>query len=205
MSLETLTEKVEQLIENKSLWNLVFKNNTYKQAIFADFEGDTIPQLDYTTMTSFRYFARASAISHIDFYIDSASCTEFKDAFSSTPNLKTMVGVNTSNATNVNGMFYFSAIEEIQQPFDLSKVNSSSNTLFAQRATRLKEVRIVNETLKYSTTFGSDVLSNESIQSIIDGLATVETQQTLTLHSDVYAKITDEQYNSATKKGWAIA
>ena len=199
----TVEEKVEVLIENKKLWDLVFKNNAEKQAIFYRFEGDTIPQLDYTKMVNFRYFANFSSISHIDFYIDSASSKEFKDAFANTSNLKTMVGVNTSKATNVNGMFYKSAIEEIQEPLDLSSVISDNNSLCIQYAQHLKEVRLVPETLRFSTTIGSEVLSAESIQSIIDGLAIVTTAKTLTLNANL--KILQSQVDSANAKGWTVA
>jgi hypothetical protein len=50
----------------------------------------------------------------------------------------------------------------------------------------------------------SPLLSDESIQSIIDGLATVESTETLTVHSDVYGKLTDEQWTILFDKGWDI-
>ena len=46
-------------------------------------------------------------------------------------------------------------------------------------------------------------LSAESIQSIFDGLATVETAQTLTLHADV--KILQSQVDTAKDKGWKVS
>ena len=212
MSLDTLKTKVGLLIEKaqsgsgdyKIAWDSVANNNGL-QKIFAKFEGETIPPLDYSKVKNMYYFANYSKISHIDFYIDCKDATNFKDAFANTPNLTTMVGVNTSKATNVGGLFYESAIEEIQEPLDFSNTTSSGNTLFANRARRLREVRLVKETIKWSNNITSAVLSAESIQSIIDGLATVETAQTLTLHADVKAKLTQTQLDTITGKNWNLA
>lgn len=102
-------------------------------------------------------------------------------AFSASNKLKKIIGVfDFSNALNVSNMF--------------------SGT------PSLEEVRFVQETLKLSTSFkDSSLLSADSIQSIIDGLATVENSQTLTLHADVKAKLTEEQLTTITSKNWTLA
>ena len=205
MSLETLKTKVGLLIENKKLYDLIFKTNTYKRALFADFEGETIPQLNYSQFSSFWYFARNSKITHIDFYINSSSCTEMIDAFSGCKQLKSMVGIDTSEATNVGGMFYgCSTLETIGEPLDFNKV-TKTNAIFTNTFS-LKEIRFVAETIKVSISFiNVNLLSAESIQSIIDGLATVETAQTLTLNTDVKAKLTQTQLDTITSKNWNLA
>ncbi len=74
--------------------------------------------------------------------------------------------------------------------------------------TSLEEVRIKAGTLNKSMTFAPcSKLSNASIQSIVEGLAdlTGQTTQTLTLHADVGAKLTDEQKASVTAKNWTLA
>ena len=69
----------------------------------------------------------------------------------------------------------------------------------------LIEVRFTPESIKQNLSFTqSSQLSDESIQSILDGLANVSTTQTLSLNSAVYAKLTEEQKQSATDKGWTI-
>ena len=69
----------------------------------------------------------------------------------------------------------------------------------------LHEVRFTKESIHYSMSINSSSrLSDESIQSILDGLANVTETRTLTLHSGVYAKLTEEQKQSATDKGWTI-
>lgn len=48
-------------------------------------------------------------------------------------------------------------------------------------------------------------LTNESVQGIIDNLATVTTKQYLYLDTNVKARLTTEQIAAATQKGWTIA
>ena len=50
-------------------------------------------------------------------------------------------------------------------------------------------------------------LSDETIQSIIDGLAdlTEQTTQTITFYATVGAKLTDEQKATITAKNWTLA
>lgn len=73
---------------------------------------------------------------------------------------------------------------------------------------KIKEVRFVKETIKLSISFVSSLLlSDNSVQSIIDGLADLTglDTQTLTFHADVKAKLTDEQITSITSKNWTLA
>lgn len=73
--------------------------------------------------------------------------------------------------------------------------------------------KLVNITLAKSaitTSFGlasSSLLSDESIQNIIDSLAdlTGGTTATLSLHSDVVQKLTDEQLLAIEAKNWAVS
>ena len=51
-----------------------------------------------------------------------------------------------------------------------------------------------------------NILSNESIQRIIDSLVTLETDttKTLVLGSRLLSRLTDEQILTATNKGWSL-
>ena len=72
----------------------------------------------------------------------------------------------------------------------------------------LKNISFVAGCIKKSISFAqSDKLTDESIQSIIDGLAdlTGQTAQTITFHPDVKNKLTEEQIASVTSKNWNIA
>ena len=81
-----------------------------------------------------------------------------------------------------------------------------TNTHIFSNVKKLKEVRLARGMLRKSILFaGASLLSDESIQSIIDGLATVEESQTLTFHKDVKAKLTEAQISQITSKNWTLA
>lgn len=95
-------------------------------------------------------------------------------------------------------------LKEIYPCLDVSACKDFSGVFNACEA--LETVNFVNSTIKLSISFAeSPSLSDESIQSIIDGLATVETAQTLTLHADVKAKLTEPQITTITGKNWTLA
>lgn len=67
----------------------------------------------------------------------------------------------------------------------------------------LVEVRFVAATIHWSISFAdSPLLSAESVQSIIDGLAPVTTAQTITFHKDI--ALSDEQKQTINEKGWTL-
>jgi len=84
---------------------------------------------------------------------------------------------------------------------DLSRCTTVTN---AFACNLLEDIEFVPNTIKISIQFHyCNKLTAKSIQSIFDGLATVETAQTLTLHSNL--KILQSQVDSANAKGWTIA
>ncbi len=205
-----VTEKVEQLIE-KAQWEyaVIYKfyaDSSSPNNAFNGTGATKIPQLDFSKKTNCLNLCRdMKFLKRVDYYIDAPLCTSYNNAFQGTTNLKYMKGVNTVSALSVGGMYNSSGIEEIEEPFDFSSISSANNTTAFVGATELKEVRFVSECIYWSIRFGSSYLSDESIQSIIDGLATVETAQTLTLHADVKAKLTDDQKKTISDKNWNLA
>lgn len=116
-------------------------------------------------------------------------------------------GVTPLFPYNINYLVYnCSNLREIIGEFDLSNHETAVSAYSFLGATALEEIRIKKETLYYSISFAScSKLSDASIQSIIDGLATVETSQTLTLHADVKSKLTENQIVQITSKNWTLA
>lgn len=109
--------------------------------------------------------------------------------------------------TSFSYMFYNQQfLENITGEIDFTKISSATNiTLMFYACNNLKEVRFTKESLKYNLQMAqSDSLSLESLQSIIDGLGNVTTTSTLSLNSTAYNKLTEEQKQSATDKGWTI-
>lgn len=96
-------------------------------------------------------------------------------------------------------------LENINGEIDFTKINAMGTDLMFYSCNNLKEVRFTKESLKYDLQMAqSKSLSLESLQSIIDGLKNVTTMRTLSLNSTAYNKLTEEQKQSATDKGWTI-
>lgn len=97
------------------------------------------------------------------------------------------------------------SLQTIVGELDFSECEPNQQQNAFNGCTSLIEVRFTPESIKQNLAFTqSSQLSDESIQSILDGLANVTGTRTLTLHSEVYAKLTEEQKQSATDKGWTI-
>lgn len=119
---------------------------------------------------------------------------------------KVVINFDTSKVTSMQQAFCWiaTANAEIVGELDLSSVTNTAS-MFSY-STGLKEVRFKKETIKMSIPFQScEKLSAESIQSIIDGLAIVETTHTLTLNGNVKKKLTEEQIATITSKNWTLA
>lgn len=139
-------------------------------------------------------------LERVDFYIANPF-TSHNNLFRNTGKLKYIKGVNMSKSTAARFMFTNSAIETIEEPLDFSRVSDPMNAFACDHLT---EVRFVSGTIKKTISFNRCAkLSAQSIQSIIDGLATVTTAQTLTLNSAII--LTDEQKATITAKGWTLA
>lgn len=203
----TATEKVEQLIGKASELD-VFMNITNASGLFCSaknlpsttvvnlpnltngdlksmFSGVTSVKkiiLNIPRCYSIEYAFDACAIlEEIVLNFSTKGITRFNQACQNARVLKKIVGaLDFSSATNVGWMF---------------------NNCYA-----LEEVTFEPNTLSVSFMFTwSPKLTTESIQSIIDGLATVETAQTLTLNSTVLSQVTDEQWQIAEEKNWIIS
>ena len=148
-------------------------------------------------------------------------------------NINKRIEVDTSQATELTGFIRQSLITEVGT-VDARNIKDGSNlhTAFAMCPYLRKIDKVIaSDTNRpnWSNTFTSDpmleeirfegkiftsigfsqspLLTNESVQSIIDALAdlTEETTQTLSLHADVKATLTEEQLASITQKNWTVA
>ena len=109
--------------------------------------------------------------------------------------------------TSFQFMFYNQQyLENIDGEIDFTRISATTGTsLMFYACNNLKEVRFTKESLKYNLQMAqSKSLSLESLQSIIDGLGNVTTTRTLSLNATAYNKLTEEQKQSATDKGWTI-
>jgi hypothetical protein len=110
-------------------------------------------------------------------------------------------------------LFYrLRALEVIDgMPLDFSGANGTNTTYLDYAFSycdALRELRVVPLSVRQPMYFSySPNLSDETIQSIINGLAdlTGQTAKTLTLHANAKAKLTEEQLATITNKNWNLA
>lgn len=109
---------------------------------------------------------------------------------------------NLCVVTWINAFSQQRNLVKILGEFDFS--NCATNITFINNAS-LEEIRLKPNTLFVDfTILQSSLLSTDTIQSIVDGLATVEEQKTLKLHSSVVEKLTDEQWQIIYDKNWSV-
>ncbi len=122
--------------------------------------------------------------------------------------LKTIVlNIDTSECTAFGQMLFKTNVRRIEgNPIDFSSATSIGRVIAYDYS--VEYFRVVPNTIKLDVNFGHcGVLDDGTIQSVIDGLAdlTDGTAQTLTLHADVIAKLTDEQLTAIAQKNWNVA
>lgn len=112
---------------------------------------------------------------------------------------------STKNVENYNLTFrYCLSLVKIIGVLDFSSATNVTNMFL--NCTNLEEVTFEPNTLSLSISLAqSSKLTSVSVQSIIDGLATVETSQTLTLNSAILSQLTDEQWLIAEEKNWIVS
>lgn len=117
------------------------------------------------------------------------------------------LNVDTQKVTSFGNAFNNLQALEVIDGYPLDLRSSTNNGMFIG-CISLIDVRFVPNTIPKTISFSkSGKLSDESIQSIIGGLAdlTGQTSQTLTFHADVKAKLTEEQIATITSKNWTLA
>lgn len=135
-----------------------------------------IPELDFSNIIDMGLFATHSAVEKIKIK-------------------------NTGKAKDVQLAFYnITKCQEISL-LDFTSVTNANKTF--NYSTSIKQLRFVKNSIHISISFeDQSLLSAESVQSIIDGLATVTTAQTITFHKDI--ALTDAQKQTINEKGWTL-
>ena len=126
---------------------------------------------------------------------------------------------NTSNVINISEAFRSSpkiAVLDLTK-WDMSKVTNANYTFYGCSGlstligdTTLEEVLENNigclNGLSVTTQLNQcPLLQRNSLRALINGLAEVETTQTLTLGATLMAKLTEEDIAIATNKNWTIS
>lgn len=199
-------EKTITITENGTTEILPDENKTLsKVTVVTDVSSGAVSEGNYAEVFNALHSASLTnaTIERIDFYIANPFLS-LNGFFRNTRKLKYIKGINTSSSIDIRLMFSGSAIETIEEPLDISQVTKVNNTQNAFACDNLTEIRFVSGTIKISIDFSRCAkLSAQSLQSIIDGLATITTAQTLTLNSAIV--LTDAQRATITAKGWTFS
>ena len=127
-------------------------------------------------------------------------------AFSRCSNLRflDLSEFNTTFGVSTDVFYSCTSLEEIRGEIE----NTTTNwTLWFTSCVKLREVRFKANSIKGAFNIEqSPLLSAESVQSIVDGLAdmTGGTSYKLTLHAEVKAKLTEEQLATIAAKNWTM-
>lgn len=203
---------VREIKVDTSSW--ITLNNAFRNCYFLTKinEGNIIDCTNMRTQMGSAFYGCFS-LEEVHFInIPTGISININNMFSLAPNiipdkLKTVSFSPKININNAQLLFNGrTAIENIIGELDFSFIKDANNqNLPFNGCTSLIEVRFTPESIKQDLSFRQSYrLSDESIQSILDGLANVTETRTLILHSEVYAKLTEEQKQSATDKGWTI-
>lgn len=129
-------------------------------------------------------------------------CQSMQSTFTGSKNLEDVeLNFSTKTVAVFNTTFQNSGVKRIIGVLDFSSATNVSSMFWG--CTNLEDVRFAPNTLSVSISLNSsNKLTSESIQSIIDGLATVGTAQTLTLAKAIV--LTDVQKKTIQDKGWTL-
>lgn len=204
--------------------------DTYKPAempqAIENIETDSIPQGNlWAELTVMRFNTSISG----DVVVDVPdTCTTLTSAFESCTKITTLtLNGNGESIKNLSRLIYLTTMSILYLNISTENVTIFENTfrgnskltsiigeLSFKNATNvsnaflscssLVDLQITKETLSKSMIIPSAYLSAESIQSIIDGLTTVETAQTITLNSTVGENLTADQLTQIINKNWSI-
>ena len=145
-------------------------------------------------------------LKYFDNNFDTSQLELINSMFGNCEKLISVKGLNTQSATRTDFLFNCCILLTDVNTLDLSNVTNLG--IMFNLCYKLTNISFVESSIKISISFKeSSLLSAESIQSIIDGLAdlTGKTAQTITFHPTVKNKLTEEQIASATLKNWNIA
>lgn len=171
-------------------------------------------------------FSSCSSLQTIPLF-DTINVTNMYNMFSSCSKLQNVPLLNTSKVTNMGGMFRSCSSLQTIPAIDTSNVTNAWN-MFTDCTSlvsvpllnmpRNKDMTMFNGCSKLTTLGGftglqtnftikqCPLLTVESVMNIINHAQDMSAQpRTLTLHADVFAKLTEVQIATANAKGWNIA
>jgi hypothetical protein len=214
----TVEDKVGALIDYANFKNIIqeslyannFNSNLGYISVFRNTGIKDVSMFDFSKTLWLSAAFQNTQIEELE--IDIPNVVYIDDMCMGCKNLKRVVLKNMGSAVkSVRSAFYNNfSLESV----GILNFEGTTNTSFCfSGCNSLRDVSFVPETIKISIAIPSPVLSDDSIKSILRGLAYVETMQTLKLNIDVYNRLIftedDEMYElydkAVVEKGWDIA
>lgn len=202
--MSSIAEKITTIAENEQRVYEVGHNSGYVQGSALK---DSKPYIDTSKITDFRYFNQEGKRDFILPYLDTSKGTNFFCFCNGAKELVT-VDIDFSKAIQCTQAFNNCSALETVEYLDFSSLAYASTGLSSMftGCTALKNVTMKPNHLRANISFSAcSLLTDKSIQSIIDGLGTNVGARQLTLHADIKAKLTATQKLTITEKGWALA
>ena len=201
-------ENIESSAEGKC-WDYVasFRISEYADLDIADVE---IPKYCQSLYRSFSgtYHVRPKYKTVIVSKPDESEypVTDLHEMFDyNTTTTELYLNIDTSKVTNFSNILAvnYTRLNHIYGEIDCS---SSSQSINGFNGNNLVTITFKPETIKKTIYFrAASNLSDESVQSIINGLAPTETALTLSLNATIKDKLTEEQIAAINEKGWTLA
>ena len=211
-----LVEKIETAADELTpIYEIVFDIKTQSMTsfleLFKGYKGEdltVVRKLDTSKVKNFKgAFSECSEITELDLSTwDVSSATNMYNMFYRNEKLESLdlSTWDVSSVENMGSMFY---MNKKLKSLDLSSwdvgnvIRFDSFCTFCSALEDFKAPKNIKTSIKFDF---SGLINYESLMSIINNLAPVETTQTLTLGSDLLNKLSAEDIAIATQKGWTV-
>lgn len=217
--LQTIAENQQRVFEagydkgvyDSYVWDAIAGNPEFRLDKFRTPE----VVIDLPNLTTVRYFSGLTAnyanttLKHLTINCPNQVTQAFSFVCGNLDNCITHLTLNIdfSLVANFNSNLHnLEAVEIIDgTPLNWSSATSGTSGNFT-RCFKLREVRFAPNSLPLQMNFGDcSELSDDSINSIINGLMQLENTQTVKFHKTVGEKLTEEQKSIIANKGWTLA
>lgn len=206
LSLDEMINKIDEIssADSDSSLREFLENKETLDYCYSKYKGNNYIKFTINPQVkSMRYCWDNSNLTVWDEICDTSAIKDGTGAFHLS-NLKVINGFKTDSMTNAYGLFSITQLEKVSTPLNFQYIESSTALKYCfEKCYKLTYIRFVAATIHWSISFAdSPLLSAESVQSIIDGLATVTTAQTITFHKNI--ALTDAQKQTINEKGWTL-
>lgn len=203
LSLDEMVGKIDKIDDNKALRE-VLENKTSLLYFYYNYKGEGIIPFKKTyKVTNLNNFCGGCTnLKSWENIYDTNIVIDFTSMFSDCSSITNIEGLTTENGERCSNLFKECIkLGKILTPLNFKKMKNVNDCFY--NCESLQYIRFVSESIILSLSFAqSPLLSAESVQSIIDGLAPVTTAQTITFHKNI--ALTDEQKQTINEKGWTL-